>query len=62
MIVRKIAAEGDHGRVISDEAALMAAFESGEVCALARVRRRPMLYDLAYSALTADLGPQGDSA
>ena len=60
--VAAFVAEGDHGRVISDEAALMAAFESGEICALARARRRPMLYDLAYSALTADLGPQGDSA
>jgi hypothetical protein len=57
--VAAFVAEGDHGWVIADEAALMAAFESGEVCALSRARRRPMLYDLTYSALTADLSPQG---
>ena len=57
--VAAFVAGGDHGRVIADEAALTAAFESGEICALSRARRRPMLYELAYSALTADLGPQG---
>ncbi len=41
---------GGHGAVIPDEAALMAAFESGEILALARRRRRPRLYDLAPGA------------
>jgi hypothetical protein len=37
---------GGHGAVIDDEAALMAAFESGEILELARRQRRPRLYDL----------------
>ena len=41
--------------VLSGEDALAAAFESGDVAALARSRRRPALYDLAFSALTVDL-------
>ncbi len=40
---------------VLDESALMTAFESGSVVDLGRARRRPMLYDLAYSALTLDL-------
>ncbi|THD66878.1 hypothetical protein [Phenylobacterium sp.] len=44
-----------HGLVMAGEAALGAAFESGEVAELARARRRPALYDLAFSALTVDL-------
>jgi hypothetical protein len=53
--VAAFVAEGDHGRVLPDEAALAAAFESGEILDLARHRRRPMAYDLSFSALTADL-------
>ena len=34
---------------------LRAAFETGEITQLARALRRPMLYDLAFSALTLDL-------
>lgn len=45
-----------HGRVL-DEAALMAAFESGEIADLSRARRAPQLFDLRYSALTLDLAP-----
>jgi hypothetical protein len=48
--------ETGHGWVLPDEAALWAAFETGEVLQLARGRRRPMLYDLDFSALTLDLG------
>ena len=47
--------EGRHGLVLSDEEALAAAFESGEITALARAQREPLLYDLAFSALTVDL-------
>jgi hypothetical protein len=47
--------DGRHGLVLADEAALAAAFESGDVVELARARRRPQLYDLAFSALTVDL-------
>jgi glycosyltransferase involved in cell wall biosynthesis len=43
------------GRVLPDETALAEAFVSGEILALARDRRDAMLYDLAYSGLTADL-------
>jgi glycosyl transferase family 1 len=47
--------EGRHGLVLADEDALAQAFATGEVAALARARRRPQLYDLAFSALTVDL-------
>ncbi|HEY3695518.1 hypothetical protein [Phenylobacterium sp.] len=48
--------EGEgHGRVLPDEAALDKAFATGEILALARARRRPQLYDLAFSGVTADL-------
>ena len=51
-----VGAEG-HGRIVSDEAALAALFDSGEVRALARARRKPTLYDLAFSDMTAALLP-----
>jgi hypothetical protein len=41
--------------VLADEAALAAAFETGDVTDLARRRRTPALYDLEFSALTMDL-------
>ncbi|WP_293676637.1 hypothetical protein [uncultured Phenylobacterium sp.] len=47
-----------HGQVLADEAALRAAFETGEVRRLARANRQPMLYDLAFSALTLDLAEE----
>ena len=47
--------QGGHGRVLSDEAALDGLFASGEILELARSRRRPKLFDLAFSALTLDL-------
>jgi len=53
--VAAFVAQGGHGEVLADEAALMAAFESGEVLRLARAVRRPNLYDLAFSQLTLDL-------
>lgn len=43
------------GRVLPDEAALAAAVESGALAELSRGRRKPMLYDLAFSAMTVDL-------
>jgi hypothetical protein len=46
---------GGHGRVLADEDALAEAFETGDILALARAKRRPKLYDLAYSALSMDL-------
>ena len=49
--------EGGHGLVLDDEAALTAMFESGEILSLARARRRPPLYDMEFSNLTADLEP-----
>jgi glycosyltransferase involved in cell wall biosynthesis len=46
------------GRVLDDEAALIEAFTSGAILALARGRRAATLYDLAYSGLSGDLvGP-----
>jgi len=53
--VAAFAADPAMGRVLDDEAALVAAFESGEILALGRARRKPMLHDLAYSDMTADL-------
>ena len=44
-----------HGRVLADEAALAALLDTGEIAELARARRRPWLYDLAFSGLTVDL-------
>lgn len=46
--------EGGHGLIL-DEAAMMLAFEQGDVARVSRARRAPMLYDLRYSALTLDL-------
>lgn len=47
--------DGGHGLVLDDEAALAQAFESGDITALSRARRRPALHDLEFSALTVDL-------
>ena len=48
-------AEGDHGRVLPDEAALAQAFADGALADLARSVRKPRLYELAFSSLTVDL-------
>jgi hypothetical protein len=53
--VAAFVAEGGHGLVLPDEAALSALLASGEIAALARARRNPRLYDLAFSGLTVDL-------
>lgn len=58
--VQAFVRETGHGLVL-DEAALMAAFETGTILELGRARRRPMLYDLAYSALTLDLPAVADA-
>lgn len=47
--------ETGHGLVLTDEDALAAALEGGGLAELARARRKPQLYDLAFSALTVDL-------
>ena len=46
---------GGYGLAMTDEDALAASFESGEIAALSRSARKPALYDLAFSALTVDL-------
>lgn len=46
---------GGHGSVLANEEALARAFETGDILALGRGKRRPRLYDLEYSALTMDL-------
>ena len=43
------------GRVLADEAALAQALADGALLGLARDRRKPMLYDLEFSGMTADL-------
>ena len=62
--VATFVAEGGHGRVLADEAALIALFESGEALELARAARRPTLYGLDFGALTAELraGPEAGPA
>ena len=47
--------EGDHGRVLPDESALVDLFKSGDVLALSRQARRPQVYDMIYSAMTVDV-------
>jgi hypothetical protein len=46
---------GAHGRVLADEAALLDLFETGAVRALSRARRKPSLYKLEFSDMTAGL-------
>jgi hypothetical protein len=53
--VAAFVAEGGHGQVLADEAALFDLFETGQVRKLARARRKPSLYDLEFSAMTAGL-------
>ena len=53
--------EGEHGQVLADETALTMAFQTGAILQLARALRRPMLYDLVYSALTLDLAKTPNS-
>jgi glycosyltransferase involved in cell wall biosynthesis len=55
--VRAFVEETGHGRVLPGEAELTATFETGAVLELARARRRPMRYDLRFSALSCDLPP-----
>ena len=52
--------ETGHGLVLAGEDALAAALESGGLADLARARRKPQLYDLAFSALTVDLLEGGE--
>ncbi len=53
--VAAFAADPAVGRVLADERALNAAFETGDILALGRGRRKAMASTLAYSGLTADL-------
>jgi hypothetical protein len=53
--VAAFAAGDDHGLVLGDERELEAMFESGEILRLARVNRRPQMFDLQFSKLTAEL-------
>lgn len=55
--VAALAGAGGHGLVLT-EAELMDQIETGALLKLARGKRRPRLYDLAYSALTVDLLPE----
>jgi hypothetical protein len=51
-----------HGRVLPDEAALSRALAGGELLDLARSVRRPQLFDLQLSGMTADLLAAGVAA
>ncbi|MBL8554819.1 MAG: hypothetical protein JNL41_11120 [Phenylobacterium sp.] len=52
--VAALVGEHDAGLVVT-EAGLAEAFDTGAVAQLSRAVRRPMLYDLAFSGMTADL-------
>ncbi|MET3527144.1 hypothetical protein [Phenylobacterium koreense] len=53
--VAAFAAASGHGLVLVDERELEAQFESGEILKLARAARKPALFDLEFSKLTAEL-------
>jgi len=53
--VQAFTREDEHGLVLADEAALIAAFESGDILRLSRDVRSPVIQNLGFSALTADL-------
>ncbi len=53
--VQAFTREDEYGLVLADEAALIAAFESGDILRLSRDVRSPIIQDLGFSALTADL-------
>lgn len=53
--VQAFTRQDEHGLVLADEAALIAAFESGDILRLSRDVRSPVIQDLGFSALTADL-------
>lgn len=55
--VAAVVASSGQGLVLPDDTAVEAAFESDEMAKLSRARRRPMLYDLTLSGMTADLLP-----
>jgi hypothetical protein len=55
--VAALVAREKRGRVLADEAALRQALAGGELLELARSVRRPRLYDLTFSGMTADLPP-----
>jgi hypothetical protein len=58
--VAAFVADGDHGIVLGDEAALAEAFVTGSILALSRAKRRPIRYDLVLSALSLDLPPSAN--
>ncbi|MEW5688116.1 MAG: hypothetical protein AB1942_24630 [Pseudomonadota bacterium] len=53
--VAAFASDPKVGRVLPDEAALMAAFASGEILGLSRNARKARLFDLAYSGMSGEL-------
>ena len=57
--VAAFAAEPGRGLVLADEAALTAAFVSGDILALGRRMRRAKVHDLVYSGMTGDLVSEG---
>ncbi len=55
--VPRFVAETKNGLVAQDEHALIKMFQNGEVLSLARSMRGEVLYDLAYSKMSADFAP-----
>ncbi len=53
-----VAGEATGGQVLPDEASLRALFDTGEVAALSRANRKPVLHDLVFSGMVADLIPE----
>lgn len=50
-----VAADPARGQVLADEAVLTDLFDSGDALGLSRAARAPLLHDLAFSRMTADL-------
>jgi hypothetical protein len=59
--VARLASDPALGRVAADEDDLRSLFESGGIRQLARAKRKPALYALAYSRVTADFLPGAQS-
>ena len=53
--VAAVVLDGAPGRVLPDDNVLMSDFQSGRILELSRAIRRPVLQDLSFSRMTADL-------
>lgn len=57
-VVDIVNADPARGRVIADEAALLDLFVSGDALSLSRAERDPVLFDMVFGGISADLIPE----